>query len=111
MRDRYGGRPNPAVTCPALTELEHQANYAGAPDDLPIDNLMSMIDLSGQAGNDSLRAVRTLIETEPIFVWAHLPTGCAALEAFAFGRWLAECPLSRDTRVKRGLLMRLDDAK
>jgi hypothetical protein len=111
LRQRYVGRPNPAVMCPALTELQHQANYAGAPDDQPVDNLISMIDLLVQAGNDSLRAVGTLVETEPVFVWAHLPTGRAALEAFAFARWLAECPLDRDTRVKRGLLMRLDDAK
>jgi hypothetical protein len=111
LRDGYSGRPNPAGACPALTELQHQVDYAGAPDDQPVDNLMSMIDLLVQAGSDSLRAVGTLVETEPIFVWAHLPTGRAALEAFAFARWLAECPLDRDTRVKRGLLMRLDDAK
>jgi hypothetical protein len=111
LRQRYIGRPNPAVACPALTELQHQENYAGAPDDQPVDNLISMIDLLIQAGNDSLRAAGTLVGTEPVFVWAHLPTGRAALEAFAFARWLAECPLDRDTRVKRGLLMRLDDAK
>jgi len=111
LRDGYSGRPNPAVACPVLTELQHQMDYAGAPDDQPIDNLMSMIDLLVQAGSDSFRAVSTLVETEPVFVWAHLPTGRAALEAFAFARWLAECPLDRDTRVKRGLLMRLDDAK
>jgi hypothetical protein len=111
LRDDYSARPNPAVVCPALTELKHQLDYAGAPDDQPIDNLTSMIDLLSQAGNDSLRAVGTLVETEPIFVWAHLPTGRAALEAFAFARWLAEYPLDRDTRVKRGLLVRLDDAK
>jgi hypothetical protein len=111
LRDGYSGRPNPAVECPALMELQHQEDYAGAPDDQPIDNLMSMIDLLVQAGSDSLRAVGTLVEVEPVFVWAHLPTGRAALEAFAFARWLAECPLDRDTRVKRGLLMRLDDAK
>jgi hypothetical protein len=94
-----------------LTELQHQTDYAGAPDDQPIDNVISIIDLLVQAGNDCLRGVGTLIETEPIFVWAHLPTGRTALEAFAYARWLAECPLDRDTRVKRGLLMRLDDAK
>jgi hypothetical protein len=111
LRQRYIGRPNPAVACPSLTELEHQADYAGAREDQPVDNLISMIDLLVQAGNDSLRAVGTLVETEPVFVWAHLPTGRAALEAYAFARWLAECPLDRETRVKRGLLMRLDDAK
>jgi len=94
-----------------LTELQHQVDYAGAPDDQPVDNLMSMIQLLVQAGSDSLRAVGTLVETEPIFIWAYLPTGRAALEASAFARWLAECPLDRDTRVKRGLLIRLDDAR
>ena len=24
LRDGYSGRPNPAVACPALTELQHQ---------------------------------------------------------------------------------------
>jgi hypothetical protein len=56
-------------------------------------------DLIVQAGSDSLRAVGTLVETEPIFIWALLPAGRAALGAFAFARWLAECPLDRDTRV------------
>jgi hypothetical protein len=111
LRECYSGRPNPTVACPALTELQHQMDYAGEPDDQPIDNLMSMIDVLVQAGSDSLRAVGTLIETEPIFIWAHLPTARAALEAFAFDQWMAECPLDQDTRVQRGLLMRLDDAK
>jgi hypothetical protein len=75
LRECYSGRPNPGLACPALTELQHQMDYAGAPDDQPIDNLMSIIELIVQAGNDGLRAVGTLVETEPIFVWAHLPTG------------------------------------
>lgn len=111
LRDCYRGRPNVLRACAALTELEHQSDYKGAPGDQPIDNLASMIDLLIQAGNDNLRAVSVIIKVEPVFVWAHLPTGRAALEAFAYSRWLAECPLDRDTRVKRGLLMRLDDAK
>jgi hypothetical protein len=111
LRDCYGGRPNPGVLCPALADLAHQSDYAGAPDDQPIDNLMSMVELLIQAGNDHLRALGVLVQTEPTIVSAHLPVARAALEAFAFARWLAECPIERDTCVKRGLLMRLDDAK
>lgn len=113
LRDEYKGQANGACECPAMTELAHQSEYVARPGDQQtggIDNLAPMIDLLIQAGNDSLRAVRTLIDTEPVFIWAHLATGRAALEAFAFGRWLTECPLDRDTRVKRSLLMSLEDA-
>lgn len=110
LRDRYSGKANPARECPALTELLHQSDFAGFTGDQPVDNLASMIDLLILAGLDSLRAVGMLIGSEPVFVWAHLPTGRAVLETFAYARWLTECPLDRATRVKRSLLMSLDDA-
>lgn len=110
LRDDYKGQANGARVCPAITELAHQSEYVAQAGDQPVDNLASMVDLLIQAGTESLRAVGTLINTEPVFVWAHLATGRAALEAFALTRWLAECPLDRETRVKRGLLMSLEDA-
>src|ERR1039458_6563548 len=109
--DRHNRKPGVPRRCPAMTELQHQSAYRGTKENQPVDNVMSMITLLADAGNDALRALVVLANTEPVFIWAHLPPARAALEAFAYCRWLAECPLDPDRRVQRGLLMQLEDAK
>jgi hypothetical protein len=109
--NRHDRKAVVTARCPAMTELQNQSTYKGTKDNQPVDNVVSMIRLLAEAGNDALRAVVVLANTDPVFIWAHLPSARSALETFAYCHWLAECPLDPDRRVQRGLLMQLEDAK
>jgi len=108
--DRHPEGASVAKICPAMDDFLHQSDYAGAPCEQPIENVMSMIGLLARLGVDSLRSFTILVSADPVLIWGHLPSARASLESFAYCRWLAECPLDRDIRVRRGLLMRLRDA-
>ncbi len=108
--DRHPEGAAVAKLCPAMEDFLHQSDYKGDPGEQPIENVMSMIGLLAQLGVDSLRSFSIVVNAAPVLIWGHLPSVRAALESFAYCRWLAECPLDRDVRVRRGLLMRLRDA-
>ena len=108
--DRHPEGASVGKACPAMEDFLHQAVYKGEPGEQPVENVMSMIGLLAQLGVDSLRSFSILVKADPVLIWGHFPSARAALESFAFCRWLAECPLDRDVRVRRGLLMRLRDA-
>lgn len=93
-----------------MEDFLHQSDYKGGPGEQPIENVTSMIGLLARLGIDSLRSFAILVKADPVLIWGHLPSARASLESFAYCRWLAECPLHRDARVRRGLLMRLRDA-
>lgn len=108
--DRHPEGASVAKVCPATEDFLHQSEYQGDPSEQPIENVTSMIGLLAQLGIDSLRSFAILIMADPVLIWGHLPSARSSLESFAYCRWLAECPLDRDVRVRRGLLMRLRDA-
>ena len=108
---RAGSSPNTVKGGTVATEdFFHQSDYKGGLGEQPIENVTSMIGLLAQLGVDSLRSFAILVKADPVLIWGHLPSARASLESFAYCRWLAECPLDRDVRVRRGLLMRLRDA-
>ena len=108
--DRRPEGASVANLCPAMEDFLHQSDYKGDPGEQPIENVTSMIGLLARLGVDSLRSFAILVKADPALIWGHLPSARASLESFAYCRWLAECPLDRDVRVRRGLLMRLRDA-
>lgn len=110
LLDRHPEGASVGKACPVMEDFLHQSGYIGEPREQPIENVMSMIGLLAQLGVDSLRSFAILVKADPVLIWGHLPSARASLESFAFCRWLAECPLDRDVRVRRGLLMRLRDA-
>lgn len=110
MLDRYPEGASVTKACPAMDDFLHQSSYKGEPGEQPIENVLSMIGLFAQLGLDSLRSFAILVRADPVLIWGHLPSARASLESFAYCRWLAACPLDRDVRIRRGLLMQRRDA-
>jgi hypothetical protein len=111
MLDRFPEGASVSKACPAMEDFLHQSTYKGEPGEQPIENVLSMIGLFARLGLDSLRSFAILVKADPVLIWGHLLSARASLESLAYCRWLAACPLDRDVRVRRGLLMRLRDAK
>lgn len=101
----------PAADAPAMAEIARQLTFMNAAWPQPVDNTHSTASVITFAGVDHLRSFARLIRNQPTPVFAHLLVARAGLLAFAAAAWLCEPGLDVATRVKRYLVLELEDAQ
>ena len=100
----------PAADAPGIGELAEQHRFANEAWKQPVDNAHSLISLLTYSGVDQTRGFAHLFAQAPTPTYAHLVLARAALEAFGTCSWLSEPGIGTAIRIKRSLVIELDDA-
>jgi hypothetical protein len=108
MQARHGLVP--AAESPAMADLAAEERFCRNGWREPVETAHSLSGLLCFAGIDHATGYAKLFASlsPPVPVYSHLAVARAALEAFAWGRWLADTTVDVDGRVKRGVVYRLD---
>jgi hypothetical protein len=101
----------PLIPSPGMSELSQEEHYRAKPESTPITNAYAYASLLGYGAVDALRAVATLLRAPVLPVWAPLVNARAGVEAAAQMYWLVEPGITAESRVQRGMVMRLHNAR
>jgi hypothetical protein len=100
----------PAADSPGMRELAEQQRFVNQAWTQPVDNAHSIVSLLTYAAVDHTRGFAHLFAQPPTPTYAHLVLARAALEAFGACSWLCEPNIGTENRLKRSLVIELDDA-
>lgn len=95
----------------AMAELAEEASLAAWGWSQPVLYAHTSVGFYTVAGMDHLRAFAHLFSSPPIHIYAPLVLARAAVEAFAWAKWLGDPSLPVEVRVMRGQLALVSDCR